>query len=216
MRKNVPQFNTVEEAQAHFGDLLRRQQERVDKVKQEGAPIDYGALDTIIIGVLGGDGIGPSIARESQHVLEDLLADEAPVAIATGPDQAVTGDDAEMDGGASYDLDGDRLDVVWSLLSVPEASAVTDADLIEPTRVSSSFVPDVVGDYTLLLVVDDGQRTSTDVVVVTAIGRYQGCSALPGQPGGRTLLFSLLVALAWGVRRRDQCATPGGPGSNRR
>jgi isocitrate dehydrogenase (NAD+) len=76
MRKNVPQFNTVEEAQAHFGDLLRRQQERVDKVKQQGAPIDYGALDTIIIGVLGGDGIGPSIARESQHVLEDLLADE--------------------------------------------------------------------------------------------------------------------------------------------
>ncbi len=72
----MPQFHSVEEAQAHFGNLLQSQQERVDKVKQLGTPIDYGALDTIIIGVLGGDGIGPAIARESQHVLEDLLADE--------------------------------------------------------------------------------------------------------------------------------------------
>ena len=72
----MPEFTTIEEAQAHFGDLLRRQQERVDKVKSEGDPIDYQALDTIVIGVLGGDGIGPSIANESQRVLEDLLADQ--------------------------------------------------------------------------------------------------------------------------------------------
>jgi isocitrate dehydrogenase (NAD+) len=72
----VPHLNTIEEAKQHFGDLLVRQQARVDKVKAEGEPVDYQALDTITIGVLGGDGIGPSIAKESQRVLEDLLSDQ--------------------------------------------------------------------------------------------------------------------------------------------
>jgi isocitrate dehydrogenase (NAD+) len=72
----LPHVNTIAEAQAHFGELLQRQQARVDRVKEQGPPIDYQALDRIIIGVIGGDGIGPSIARESQHVLEELLGDE--------------------------------------------------------------------------------------------------------------------------------------------
>ncbi|MYJ58416.1 MAG: isocitrate/isopropylmalate dehydrogenase family protein, partial [Chloroflexi bacterium] len=49
---------------------------RVDAIKAEGEPTDFTTLDHIEIGVLGGDGIGPSIAHESQRVLEALLEDQ--------------------------------------------------------------------------------------------------------------------------------------------
>ena len=48
----------------------------MDAIKAEGEPTDFTALDHIEIGVLGGDGIGPSIAHESQRVLETLLSDQ--------------------------------------------------------------------------------------------------------------------------------------------
>ncbi len=71
----MPELNSIEQAKQHFGALLEAQQARVDGIKSEGPPTDYTKLDTITIGVLGGDGIGPSIARESQRVLEELLAE---------------------------------------------------------------------------------------------------------------------------------------------
>ena len=67
---------SLEQAASHFTELLREQRARVDAIKSEGEPTDFTALDTITIGVLGGDGIGPSIARESQRVLEEILADQ--------------------------------------------------------------------------------------------------------------------------------------------
>jgi isocitrate dehydrogenase (NAD+) len=38
--------------------------------------IDYAALDKIIVGVIGGDGIGPAITAEARRLLEALLAAE--------------------------------------------------------------------------------------------------------------------------------------------
>ena len=38
--------------------------------------IDYSKLDKLIIGVCGGDGIGPMITGMAQHALEVLLADK--------------------------------------------------------------------------------------------------------------------------------------------
>ena len=71
----MPELDSIDQATQHFADLLRAQQQRVDAIKDAGPPTDYTALDTITIGVLGGDGIGPSIAHESQRVLEALLAE---------------------------------------------------------------------------------------------------------------------------------------------
>ena len=71
----MPPVDSIEQAKNRFGELLTAQQQRVDGIKAQGPPTDYTALDTITIGVLGGDGIGPSIARESQRVLEELLAE---------------------------------------------------------------------------------------------------------------------------------------------
>ena len=72
----MPDVDSLEQAASHFTGLLREQRARVDAIKAEGEPTDFTALDSITIGVLGGDGIGPSIARESQRVLEEILADQ--------------------------------------------------------------------------------------------------------------------------------------------
>ncbi|PKM56815.1 MAG: isocitrate dehydrogenase [Firmicutes bacterium HGW-Firmicutes-3] len=60
----------------HFETLVNDQKARVFKMKEQGDFIDYTSLDKIIIGVVGGDGIGPAITAQSQRVLEFLLADE--------------------------------------------------------------------------------------------------------------------------------------------
>ncbi len=66
----------IERAKEHFGLLLEKQMERVAKIKAAPDWIDYSKLEPIIIGVVGGDGIGPYIAKEAQRVLEFLLQDE--------------------------------------------------------------------------------------------------------------------------------------------
>jgi isocitrate dehydrogenase (NAD+) len=59
-----------------FERLINEQLARVEKMKQEKDFIDYSVLDKIIIGVAGGDGIGPAITHEARRILEFLLIDE--------------------------------------------------------------------------------------------------------------------------------------------
>ena len=66
----------IREAQEKFGALLRKQLERVEVLKGEGGWVDYSKLDKLIIGVCGGDGIGPYICASAQKVMEFLLADK--------------------------------------------------------------------------------------------------------------------------------------------
>jgi isocitrate dehydrogenase (NAD+) len=66
----------IDRGKKHFEELIRGQMERVAKMKQGEGFTDYSKLSPIIIGILGGDGIGPFIAAEAQRVLETLLADE--------------------------------------------------------------------------------------------------------------------------------------------
>jgi len=68
--------NEIERAKDHFGKILEEQLKRVQAMKEDQGWTDYAKLDTIIIGVCGGDGIGPYISRSAQNVLESLLADE--------------------------------------------------------------------------------------------------------------------------------------------
>jgi isocitrate dehydrogenase (NAD+) len=67
---------TIEKAKQHFADLIENQLTRIEKMKKEQEWIDYGKLKPIIIGILGGDGIGPYIAKEAQRILEFMLKDE--------------------------------------------------------------------------------------------------------------------------------------------
>ncbi|MCL1859316.1 MAG: isocitrate/isopropylmalate family dehydrogenase [Oscillospiraceae bacterium] len=68
--------NLIKNATDKFARLLNSQLDRVDKINAAGDFIDYAKLDKIIIGICGGDGIGPMISSVSQSVLEYLLADE--------------------------------------------------------------------------------------------------------------------------------------------
>ena len=65
----------IEAAKQHFGTVLEQQLARVERLKEEGDWVDYSTLSPIIIGMLGGDGIGPTISDETQKVLEYLLRD---------------------------------------------------------------------------------------------------------------------------------------------
>lgn len=66
----------IKEAVSKFEALIREQLARNEKIKAEKDFVDYDKLDKIIIGVCGGDGIGPIITKESARVLEYMLADE--------------------------------------------------------------------------------------------------------------------------------------------
>ena len=87
-RYNVPDTPTIEKgvrmvdtqaieaAKEHFGKLVEQQLERVERLKAEQDWVDYRTVRPIIIGMIGGDGIGPYIAAESQRVLQFLLKDQ--------------------------------------------------------------------------------------------------------------------------------------------
>nr|MBO2494542.1 isocitrate dehydrogenase [Clostridia bacterium] len=66
----------IERAKEHFGKLIEEQLERIERMKQDQDFIDYSKLPTIVIGIVGGDGIGPYITSQAQRVLESLLQDE--------------------------------------------------------------------------------------------------------------------------------------------
>ena len=66
----------LDEAVAKFRGLMETQLERAKRIKAEKEFTDYKNLDKIVIGICGGDGIGPIITKESQRVLEFLLKDE--------------------------------------------------------------------------------------------------------------------------------------------
>ena len=68
--------NIVNIASEKFARLLNSQLDRVEKINLAGDFTDYSKLDKIVIGICGGDGIGPMISSVSQSVLEYLLADE--------------------------------------------------------------------------------------------------------------------------------------------
>ncbi len=63
-------------ALAHFEKLLDEQLERAERIKAVKDFTDYSTLDKLIIGVCGGDGIGPAITGQAQRIMEYLLKDE--------------------------------------------------------------------------------------------------------------------------------------------
>lgn len=56
--------------------LLKEQLKRIERMKDAEDWIDYSQIRPIIIGVVGGDGIGPYISLEAGRVLEYMLREE--------------------------------------------------------------------------------------------------------------------------------------------
>ncbi len=66
----------IEKAKEHFGKIVEKELERVERMKKAEDWVDYKTLKPMIIGIVGGDGIGPYITKEAQKILEYLLKEE--------------------------------------------------------------------------------------------------------------------------------------------
>lgn len=66
----------IKAATDKFAKLIDEQLDRVEKMNENKEFIDYTKLDKLIIGVCGGDGIGPAITHEAHRILEFLLKDK--------------------------------------------------------------------------------------------------------------------------------------------
>lgn len=66
----------IDEYCAHFRTLLEKQLERCEIMEKNAQRTDFSKKEKIIIGIIGGDGIGPIIVKEAKKVAEKLLACE--------------------------------------------------------------------------------------------------------------------------------------------
>ena len=65
----------LDAAAEKFKKILEGQLARIEDMKSQGDFTDYSKLDTIKIGICGGDGIGPIISAEASEVLKFILSD---------------------------------------------------------------------------------------------------------------------------------------------
>ena len=87
----------------------------------------------------------------------------APIANA-GPNQTVfVATTVQLDGTGSYDPDGNPITYTWSFASLPPGSAATLSSTAFP---KPTFIVDKPGNYTLQLIVNDGQVNSAPSQVV--------------------------------------------------
>lgn len=150
--------------------------EAVEQVKNARASIkDYRqALNTRRTQLSSGN-FAPLLVK-ADAILEqlqgnvDVPANAAPTANAGSDQNAELGSVVKLDGGESTDPEGDSLSYFWTVISAPEGSAV---GLSDPTVVSPTLLPDLAGNYSLQLIVNDrwvDSAPDTMEIIVDATG----------------------------------------------
>jgi isocitrate dehydrogenase (NAD+) len=66
----------IENAMNHLAGITEEQLQRIERMKAGEEWTNYNNLKPIIIGIVGGDGIGPMICKHAKNVLEFILKDE--------------------------------------------------------------------------------------------------------------------------------------------
>ena len=69
-------MDQIQIAQQQFGELIKSELERIERMKQDTEIKDFSKLDKITVGILPGDGVGPILMKQALRVLEDLMAPE--------------------------------------------------------------------------------------------------------------------------------------------
>ena len=102
----------------------------------------------------------------------DGVAETASTAVASSTGTGFTCDDIQLDGSLSSDIESAALIYSWELSGAPFGSVTTTADIATPTSMSPSFTPDIAGDYTFTLTVNDGGTDSApESITVTVTTR---------------------------------------------
>lgn len=92
-----------------------------------------------------------------------LPVDNTQLTAKTGNNQVVSlGSIVNLDGTQSSDLDGDDLSYVWGLESFPSGSVAAISDV---TSSQPNFTADIAGEYSISLVVSDGNASSEKVTM---------------------------------------------------
>jgi hypothetical protein len=121
-----------------------------------------------------------------------------PVADAGVDLSVVAGETVQLDGRASFDVDGDPLTYQWSLSLRPPGST---AEISDPTAIQPSITTDLLGAYVAQLIVNDGTRESEpDTVSISASDLAGGCIDPPGAPEAAIAsdgTFSDRVQVTW-------------------
>jgi len=114
--------------------------------------------------VLIAAGIGSSTTSVASA---ELYSYAIPPVANAGPDQAIyLGQSATLSGTGSSDPGGAPLTYAWALDAKPGGS---NATLSSSTGVTTSLTPDVIGQYTISLVVNNGTQSSDPDTVLVAV-----------------------------------------------
>lgn len=119
------------------------------------------------ISLVVNDGTVDSDSDSTTITAQDMEpVNTVPVANAGNDQEVSVNNKVTLDGTASMDADGDSLTYNWELILQPSSSNVV---LDGATTEAPSFTPDIAGEYTIELVVNDGKDSSeSDSVKVTA------------------------------------------------
>ena len=137
---------------------------------------DPTAVSPTFVADVAGDYVAQLIVNDGEFdsapdpvmITAQIVVVNTPPLADAGLDQLVlAGDTVTLDGSGSSDPDADLLTFSWSLTSIPAGSGAT---LSDAAVVGPSFVADVLGDYVLQLIVNDGEFDSApDTVMVTVV-----------------------------------------------
>ena len=64
----MDEAKAIDAAKEQFGKVLKEQLQRIERIKGQSERRNYTKLDRIVVGMLGGEGIGPFIAEADQRV----------------------------------------------------------------------------------------------------------------------------------------------------
>ena len=69
-------MEVIREAQTRFGELIKSELERVERMKLDTEVTDFTKKEKIVLGIMPGDGIGPILMPQALRVVENLMAPE--------------------------------------------------------------------------------------------------------------------------------------------
>lgn len=68
--------DSIQKSLERFEIVIREQLMRLERMNSADDFVDFSEIGKIVIGICGGDGIGPVITNEAYRVLRFLLKDE--------------------------------------------------------------------------------------------------------------------------------------------